>query len=148
MPLGVLCVNKEDRWLVWEWVGHNLIKAMALAPRRTTEGLMIGLLFLICLMLTLKDIKKNVKRFLVFHRGGELFLDRKKKKPSLWLGHSVQPGKLICPNVIRRPFKAEVGLLCRQSIRDKGRLGFAEAMLGKTAVKCHWSSLWVTAYGA
>lgn len=44
---------------------------------------MIGLLFLICLMLTLKDIKKNVKRFLVFHRGGELFLDRKKKKPSL-----------------------------------------------------------------
>lgn len=56
---------------------------MALAPRRTTEGLMIGLLFLICLMLTLKDIKKNVKRFLVFHRGGELFLDRKKKNPSL-----------------------------------------------------------------
>lgn len=44
---------------------------------------MIGLLFLICLMLTLKEIKRNVKRFLVFHRGSELFPDRKKKKSLL-----------------------------------------------------------------
>lgn len=28
---------------------------------------MIGLLFLICLMFTLKEIKKNVKRLLIFH---------------------------------------------------------------------------------
>lgn len=52
---------------------------MALAPRRTTEGLMIGLLFLICLMLTLKDIKKNVKRFLVFHMAVSSFLTGKRR---------------------------------------------------------------------
>lgn len=88
---------------------------------------MIGLLFLICLMLTLKEIKRNVKRFLVFHRGSELFPDRKKKKkPSLWLGHSVQPHKLICPNVIRRPFKAEVSLLRCQSTRTRTGLALLQ----------------------
>lgn len=71
---------------------------------------MIGLLFLICLMLTLKEIKKNAKGFLVFRCGSELFPNRKqtdKQKCSLWLGHHVQPCKLICLNAIRKPLKAD-----------------------------------------
>lgn len=66
---------------------------------------MIGLLFLICLMFTLKEIKKNVKRLLIFHRGSGLSELPTGKERSLWLEHSVQPCKLICPNDIRRHFK-------------------------------------------
>lgn len=115
---------------------------------------MIGLLFLICLMLTLKEIKKNVKRFLVFYCGSELFPTETSKQANkqtdmfLCPGHNVQACKLICLNAVRRPFKAEVSPLCCQSIRDKDRFGFVETMLGRTAVKCYFPSFSITACAA
>lgn len=134
MPLG-MCINKEDKWPGWEWVVHNLIKAIELAPRRTTRGLMIGLLFLIRLMFTLKEIKKNVKRLLIFHSGVGLSELLTGKEHSLWLEHKVQPRrKLICPNDSRRhlkPKSAPIHSLRGQSRHGwgKDRLGFAEGAM-------------------
>lgn len=86
-----MCVNKKDRWQGCQGVVHNLIKAIELAPRRTAQGLMIGLLLLICLMLTLKEIKKNIKRFLAFHHGSGLSEFLTEKEYSLRLECNVQP---------------------------------------------------------
>lgn len=123
MSPGV-CVNKKDKWPRWEWVVLNLIEATELAPRRTAWGLIIGLLFLMCLMFTGKEIKTNVKRLLIFHYGiglSELLTGR---EDSLWLEHNVQPRKLICLNDIRwrlKPKSAPVQSLCWQHPQARGK---------------------------
>lgn len=133
MSAGVR-VNKKDKWPRWEWVVHNLIEATELAPRRTAWGLIIGLLFLMHLMFTRKEIKKNVKRLLIFHYGIGLSELLTGKEDSLWLEHNVQPCKLICPNDIRwhlKPKSAPIQSLCGQNpqVQGKDMLGLGEVVM-------------------
>lgn len=112
---------------------------------------MIGLLFLICLMFTLKEIKKNVKRLLIFHCGGGLSELLTGKEHSLWLEHNVQPHKLICPNDIRRhlkPISVPIHSLCWQSQQGQGkdRLGFVGVAMQLNSCKMPLIFLFVSSF--
>lgn len=108
-----------------------------LAPRRTAWGLIIGLLFLMRLLFTRKEIKKNVKRLLIFHYGIGLSELLTGKEDSLWLEHNVQPSKLICPNDIRRhlkPKSAPIQSLCWRDPWAQGKDAFG---LGEVVMRSH-----------
>lgn len=73
---------------------------------------MIGLLFLICLMLTLKKIKKNVKRLLIFHCGIGLSEFLTRKEYSLGWEHNCLATRA---NLLKCHFEAFKPTICSHS---------------------------------
>lgn len=158
MPLGVH-TNNEDKYLGWEWVVCNLIKAIELAPRRSSQPLTIGLLFLICLMSTLKEIKKNVKRFLRFRYGRGLSELPAGRGQPLWLPCHAQPWKLIHPYDMRNSLQTSlcsgppifadraIGTKQRQAWLDWSRDAMKELHFGKMLASVQMTNMLLRYFG-